>query len=451
MICLLLSLFSILSVTIALPLRTNYNVPKGVVVFETFQKFRNIDDEIRMMAIAKRDDTKFNGSIDVKNYLSFYTVDFHAGTPLQPVTAVLDTGSSDMWFYDKISGRRPFFDSSASSTYVKKDSSLYISYGSGPVRGNWGTDTIRFGNVKLENTMFGLVTNDLLRGAAIPGILGLGRISNEARTEKYDNLPARLYKEGHINRMAYSVYLNNLNSGVGNVLFGGVDSARYIEPLYEIPMANDSHLAVELTGVATRSKEGKIDFIPASSARFALLDTGTSFTYLPDAVYSQIYRRLNATYSNEFGISFVQNITDDTPDLVFNIKGIRITVSASEYVLPVKLFTTQPTPAPYILSIFRSSDIRGMTILGANFMRSAYTVFDITGNKVALAQARHDVYNVSSIKPIVDGIPGAISPHIYQPNYNGSRQRAVSGSGFYPFESLPRRSNILGSLQNLLW
>lgn len=373
----------------------------GVVQFETSQNFRQVSG----LELVKRSD--FNGSIDLRNSLSFYTIDFKVGTPLQNVSAVLDTGSSDLWFYDQSSGRVPCFASKNSSTYVHKDSSLYISYGSGPVRGNWGYDVVQLGNVRIDNSMFGLVTKDSLRGAPIPGILGLGRISNEATFVKYDNVPARLHKEGHINRNAYSIYLNSLNSGVGSILFGGVDSSRYIEPLYEIPMVNESHLSIELSSVSLKL-HGKTQAINNTSSRAALLDTGTSFTYLPDAAFNAIVRALGATYNPAFGVYFVSNITEQTPSLAYSFSGVEIVVPAVEYILPARLFTQDQTPSPYILSIFKSSEVLGLTILGANFLRSAYAVFDITGNKIALAQARYDVSGVSAVQKMVTGIPGAL-------------------------------------------
>ncbi|VVT53943.1 uncharacterized protein SAPINGB_P003828 [Magnusiomyces paraingens] len=375
----------------------------GVIQFETIQNFRQVES---VKDLVKRS-TEFNGTIDLKNYLSYYTIDFKAGTPFQNVSTVLDTGSSDLWFYDKSSGHNPYFDSKSSSTYFYKDSTLFISYGSGPVKGDWGTEVLQFGNAILNNSTIGLVTRDSLRGAPIPGILGLGKISNEATTNKYDNVPARLKNEGHIKRNSFSIYLNSLNSGVGSILFGGVDSSRYIEPLYEIPMANESHLSVELSSVSLKL-HGETQLINNTNSRAALLDTGTSFTYLPDSAFNAIVKALGATYNPYFGVYFVSNITEKTPSLAFNFSGAEIVVPAVEYILPVRLFTTEPTPAPYILSIFRSSEIRGLTILGANFLRSSYTVFDVTGNKIALAQAKYDVSS-TSVQQIISEIPGATS------------------------------------------
>lgn len=353
----------------------------------------------------------FNGTVNLKNYLSFYTIDFDVGTPRQSVSSVLDTGSSDLWFYDKSIGHPPYFDSNESSTFRTDSVSMFISYGSGPVKGFWGNDTVQMNNAVLNNLTFGLVTRDMLRGAPIPGIMGLGRIANEATVNKYLNVPSKLFADGYIKKNAFSIFLNSLNAGIGTILFGGVDPSRYIGPLYEIPMANESHLSIPLSGISLKLND-ETTSIPNSGDPIALLDTGTSFTYLPDPAFNTLVNTLGASYSSDYGVYFVPNITEKTPSLAFNFSGAQIIVPAVEYILPVRLFTSDPAPAPYILSIFKNTDIHGLTILGANFLRSAYTVFDITDGKVALAQAKYDMLsnNRTPVKPIVSGIPDAISP-----------------------------------------
>lgn len=388
--------------------RSDSNLPNGVIEFQTSLSFKKTDNK----NIFKRNvNDVFNGTINLKNYLSYYTIDFSVGTPPQAVNAVLDTGSSDLWLYDKTSKHDPSFNSNGSSTFRPDGSDMYITYGSGPVKGFWGTDVLRMGSAVLQNSTLGLATRDLLRGSPIPGILGLGRISNEANPKRYDNLPSRLHVEGYINKNAYSIFLNSLNAGVGTILFGGVDSSRYTGPLYEIPMANDTHLSIPLSGVSLKLNDETTNIFN-SSASNALLDTGTSFTYLPETAFNAIVNTLGATYHEDYGIYFVPNITEKTPSLAFNFSGAQIIVPAVEYVLPVRLFTSDNAPAPYILSIFKNTEIHGLTILGANFLRSAYTVFDITDNKVAIAQAKYDISGDIhlAVKPIVSGIPGAISP-----------------------------------------
>ena len=88
------------------------------------------------------------------------------------------------------------------------------------------------GSVKLEDLQFGIgyVTSDN------EGVLGIGYKSNEAQVgqlnrDAYDNLPAKLASKGLIASNAYSLYLNDLESATGTILFGGVDQEQYIGDL----------------------------------------------------------------------------------------------------------------------------------------------------------------------------------------------------------------------------
>jgi saccharopepsin len=50
------------------------------------------------------------------------------------------------------------YDSSASSTYVKNDSSVSIHYGSGSMQGKISKDTVDIGGIVLNDTMFAEAT-----------------------------------------------------------------------------------------------------------------------------------------------------------------------------------------------------------------------------------------------------------------------------------------------------
>lgn len=417
-------LLSILTVVCGAPVdspstETN-ELPNGVISFNINQKLEPVS------LLQKRDLT--NNTVEIINQFSYYTVDFRVGTPAQNVTAVLDTGSSDLWFYDKKSGHIPFYDSNSSTSYEFANDNLFITYGSGPVMGNWGRDTVEFNNIVLKNTTLGLVTRDRLAGGKIPGILGVGKITNEATEMPYPNIPQLLYERNITQKNVYSIALSKITSTKGTILFGGIDSSKYTGPLYTVPMAKDAHLAIKLSEISfangssfsenmllpppetimsNSTNNGTKSPINHSAAAQALLDTGTSFMYLPDKAVDQIIKRLGAEYYPQYGVYFVNNITD-VPPLSFSFSGARITVPVSEYIVPAPMFTTDKTPGPYILTVFKSSLVRGYVILGGTFLRSAYMVFDLTDNQVSIAQADHSGTRKSEVTVISGQVPGAI-------------------------------------------
>lgn len=384
---------------IAAPVDTAQSIPKGVLAFDVDHRVAKAEH------LHKRG--LYNTSLILSNMLSYYTIDFSVGTPRQPVTALIDTGSSDFWLYDKSSGSPHYFDSEASSTYQSLGTQLRITYGSGPVRGNWAKETIEFANQPLEGATFGLVTSDQLKGSPLPGLLGLGRVENEGSRTPYPNIPVLLYQAGATMKNAYSISLSSFTSSKGSCIFGGLDTSKYTGPLYSMPMSSDPHLAVKLSGISFG--DATSEQLENSSAPDALLDTGTSFMYIPDTVVDQIVNQLGAVWYPEYGVHFVPNIDETTPALTFNFSGATITVPVNEYIHPASQYTSNPTPSPYILTVFKASQVQGFVLLGDTFLRSAYVVFDLGGNEIALAQASQSQSSSSSnILPIVSSIPGAV-------------------------------------------
>lgn len=110
-------------------------------------------------------------------------------------------------------------------------------------------------------------------------------------------------------------------------------------------MTNETHLSIPLSGISLQLDD-KTTHVNNSGASSALLDTGTSFTYLPETAFNAVINTLGATYNADYGVYFVPNITDKTLSLAFNFTGAQIVVPAVEYIL---LSDTSPPMRPYSL------------------------------------------------------------------------------------------------------
>ena len=131
------------------------------------------------------------------------------------------------------------FDPDASSSFESNGTLFLIGYGDNSVAvGSWGMDSIKLEDVSVDGLTFGVgfSTN------SSTGVLGVGLrqsettrtgyLSSVVRPFEYDNLPIVLKNNGHIKKVAYSLYLNQLDAADGSILFGAVDHSKYQGQLY---------------------------------------------------------------------------------------------------------------------------------------------------------------------------------------------------------------------------
>src|SRR3984957_10006199 len=202
----------------------------------------------------------------------------------------IDTGSSDLWCNTASSSlcqENPdpctasgTYDSSSSSTYKFVNNNFNISYvdGSG-ASGDYVTDTLSIGGQTLSDFQFGIGT----QSTSSEGVLGIGYTSNEIQVNRnqqqaYPNLPAAMVDAGLIQSNAYSLWLNDLDAGTGQILFGGVNTAKYSGSLETVPIIQEYgayyEFIIALTGlsISGSSSMSSSSSLPAP----VLLDSGSS-------------------------------------------------------------------------------------------------------------------------------------------------------------------------------
>ena len=82
------------------------------------------------------------------------------------------------------------------------------------------------------------------RAAQVPsGIMGIGLAKNEAAVSQglgqYPNFPDLLVSQGKISSKAYSLYLDDITTSTGAILFGGYDYDKFMGDLTMLPIQND--------------------------------------------------------------------------------------------------------------------------------------------------------------------------------------------------------------------
>jgi len=393
-----------------------------------------------------------------------YYADVLVGTPGQRQRLVVDTGSSDIWvvaynadlcgstrlqryYQDSCSttcepgdfaGRRAPADSrtvkpaDSSSFKVLLPRRFQIQYldGSGSA-GDYITDDFQIGGATVKNLQMGYAVQTV-RGV---GIMGVGFSSHEAAEDQYPNIMDELTLQGVIQVKAFSLYLNDRRSDAGNLLFGGLDTEKFVGPLSVLPMIRDqqtgtiSTYTVAMNGMSAVFPNGSVYDVPMPANNVpALLDSGTTLSYIPERMAVPLFDKLGAyTDTRQTGLTFIDcSFLKVDAGLVITFSftgGPTISVPVTEMVLDVfSAFVNLPPGIPFndvclfglqstgsFSSQSQSLASSNFVLLGDSFLRSAYVVYDLDHQEIGLAPANlnSSTSNVVEFKAADSGIPAA--------------------------------------------
>lgn len=343
-----------------------------------------------------------------------YFANITVGTPPQKLEVQIDTGSSDVWIPassaatcdpDSETGgcEGGSFDQTKSSTFhVVEKGGFNISYvdGSGST-GDYFQDVFSIGGASMKQFQMGLA---LLSTIGV-GILGIGYADSEANVfsgngSQYPNLPDALVSAGLAPTQAYSLWLNDLDASTGSILFGGIDTKKYQGNLISVNVLPGSKadgstitsFTVAFTSLVASSSSGSDTLTPANYAEPAILDSGTTITLLPDSLATKVFEEVGATVDQQLGAVVVPcSLARNSGTLNFGFGGAGgpvIKVGMSELVIPLQLENGE---SPKYRNGQRACQF-GIEpagelpiLFGDTFLRSAYVVYDLVNNKVALA------------------------------------------------------------------
>ncbi|KAF3765028.1 acid protease [Cryphonectria parasitica EP155] len=396
-----------------------------------------------------------------------YYATVSVGTPGQTLTMVLDTGSSDAFVIsadaDLCTEKKlqVVDQETCGATYNASESSTYkdlipggfeIEYADGTTAaGDYITDDFLIGGKTVKNLQMGLAD----KTAVGTGVLGIGFELNEAAQAVYSNLVVSMVNQSVVSTMAYSLYLNDYYSSTGNILFGGVDTEKFIGDLVVVPILPDaesknySSFTVGLTGLSFASSNGTTynqSLSDDDGSLDSILDSGTTLSYLPDDIATSLFSAVGAYEYTELGSSLA--LVDCSLDVEFTFRinsTASIVVPRDELVLDVISGDEVPTSIPFanpclfgIQNIGDESDESGggggggpegtgsaarqaeYAILGDSFLRSAYVVYDLDNLQIGLAQA-----NLNSTSTNVQALSAGESS---MPAFSGVASQSASSS-----------------------
>ncbi|RWA11115.1 hypothetical protein EKO27_g3989 [Xylaria grammica] len=331
-----------------------------------------------------------------------YFASCSVGTPPQNVTLQLDTGSSDIWVPASSSSiceesqdgcTLGSYDFGSSSTGKVLNSDFRISYvDTSYSQGDYITDTFGIGDVSLQNMTMGLgLDTDIAYG-----LVGVGYALNEASVsrshELYNNLPIVMRNEGHIATNAYSLWLNDLDASKGNILFGGVDTT------------------MKLTSLEAHSSSGDDSLSSTSFPISVVLDSGTTFSYLPQDLAEEVWQEVGAEYTvvsnNGAGVPLIScDLANSNGFFSFGFGGDGgpvIKVGMDELVIPSGTLNGRQV-CQFGIQNFSGDPF----LLGDTFLRSAYVVYDLENNEIGLAPTD---FNATTSKVVAFPSQGAKIP-----------------------------------------
>ncbi|KAK4119032.1 acid protease [Parathielavia appendiculata] len=337
-----------------------------------------------------------------------YAVEVQVGTPPQTLTLILDTGSPDTWINPSCdtanvpSDCRSFgqFDSAESSSFeATKDRDVLV-YGIGNATVQYVYETLTIGSATIEKQQIGIA----LESHMIPlGILGM---SPPLRgVNDYPYVLDTMVDQGLIQSRAFSVDLRGVDNPNGALIFGGIDTGKYIGDLAKLPMLDreDTPLGadryyVTMTGVGLTLPDGTV----TQSEEIAVpvfLDTGSTFTRLPTPIYQAFAASFaSAQYDPESGYYFVDcevtELEGASIDFYFGSKTIR--VALNDFIWQVQGYC--------ILGVLPDDE---EPILGDTFLRAAYVVFDQDNRNIHIAQAANCGTNLVAIGSGEDAVPSS--------------------------------------------
>jgi len=343
--------------------------------YESFQSLKNRYS--RFQEALMTNSTSFPEIVidDVMN--AQYFGEIALGTPPQKFKVVFDTGSSNLWVPSHSCWSIPCwihntYRSSKSTSFNKNGTNLEIRYGSGAIKGFFSNDHVSLGNVQAKNITFGEATT--LSGvsfiaAKFDGILGMGFRS--ISINHVITIFEALYEQNQIEEAAFSFYLSkSAGSSDSRLILGGADQKYYEGKINYYPVISETYWVISMNNFKVNGQEVKVSK--------AIMDTGTSLIVGSKDIINKINEQIGTV--------------DSTCKDIDNLPNITVTIGGEDYILTPNDYVLKAGMFGYVqcLSGFMAMDLplNDTVILGDVFLKTYYTVFDMTHKQVGLARAK---------------------------------------------------------------
>ncbi|PNP38489.1 hypothetical protein TGAMA5MH_09570 [Trichoderma gamsii] len=353
--------------------------PIGTITLPIIHAARHVlDKRVVEVQVENRSDVSYYAQLNI-------------GTPPQTVYAQIDTGSFELWVNPDCtnvasSDRRfcqaiGFYNPRTSSSSATTDEFAMLRYGIGSANVSYFKDTIALpGAPAMKQVQFGVASASV---DEFSGILGIG--AGEGVNTDYPNFVDQLAAQGVTKTKAFSLALGSKAEEEGVIIFGGVDTAKFQGKLATLPIvpAKESpdgvaRYWVKMNSIGMSPAQGKSTTFSQTDMT-VFLDSGSTLTLLPEQVVEEIAKGLGTSGMDTSGFYSIDcDLANQKGTIDFAFDGVTISVPYSEVIRQVSA-----SPPQCSLGMMGSTEF---ALLGDTFLRSAYAVFDLTGNSIHLAQ-----------------------------------------------------------------
>jgi len=290
--------------------------------------------------------------------------------------------------------------------------------------GEYFIDNVQIGGVTIDKVQMGLVNNATAGRGVNNAVLGLGWPNQEAictsdACATYPTFLDDLVTQGIIDSRTFSIWLNDTNAPTGTILFGGVDTTKYQEPLTSFPMQQDDSgnfsdysiivQSVYLISVATGQPEELASV--ANSPTTYQLEIDSTYTIFAPTVWAVLVETL--ALQNFSTSSWWTPCNTSDVFISFQLgqsNGPVYTTSFEDCFQPGVTKTVNGT-AYCAVTMDTSDNYGGQAILGEVFLRNVYAVYDLDSHTISLAasDSTGTGSNIVEIPAGGKGVPGVNS------------------------------------------
>ncbi|KAH8166369.1 hypothetical protein CIB48_g1844 [Xylaria polymorpha] len=305
--------------------------------------------------------------LDLSSLSHYYYIELSIGSPEQQVRVRADLGDYQLWVS---AGCLDDLESECDPQY-----GTYEPTYSDSSSNQLGTEIVYYSDGNSINLTFYVDTITLSTGHYVGevqfgvadytdydnGVLGLGFGESSGNTD-YRNFIEQLASQEITNSKAFSLALGNLSAvDSGIIIFGGVDTKKFSGSLSAneiVPRDSNYAITMESVGVGRIGDVDVMNFTDSSTT--VALESTVRMTFLPNATVTALLKYFNVTDYEDY------------------------TLSCTSVANSTSFENTPPEEDKCIFGIQTTTS--GTPILGINFLRYAYVVFDQTLKTVSLAQ-----------------------------------------------------------------